>query len=52
MSETLTLAQLEDAIKEARLRGAEDHTPVWKLVSGDVCSIVDVKFTGNHLKII
>jgi hypothetical protein len=44
---TMTLAQLEDELREARLRGAEDHTPVFKLFSdGCNCKITTVNFNG------
>jgi hypothetical protein len=44
MSETMTFVELERELKEARLRGAEDHTPVW-IKSGIPVSHLD--FTGS-----
>lgn len=44
MSETMTLAELEHEIKEARLRGAEDHTQVW--VTAEQFWVQTVVFDG------
>lgn len=45
MSETMTLTELERELKEARLRGAQDHTPVW--ITAAEYSVETVTFTGS-----
>lgn len=47
MPETMTLAELERELKEARLRGAEDHTPVFKRLSDMYVAVTDIIFDGT-----